>query len=370
MVTKVLTVRGRTGWVLAMVPVPDEQSAVIAQALEASLPAAAFSQVRLVHTDDPSPKLLAALENVFPNLAYLCLDPTHLPMTFEYGSSRKRAAASRVLRAMMAKFTAAPSEMHAPVPSVPFKGLNAQPLSLAESNKRDLIQTGGMPERRAREILASLDPHLPWQSRYCFIEAMAALARLHPQEMARKIPGPNKTGHQLLFNATAPSRFGWFFNNIQARRMLPERYAALLPSGTTSNEALHAEVKAWFRQTQAMHRSTLSLKLHILRFGKALPHFLALQKPTVRQIDPGVVLARAAAQSPWNTKAWSEFAQTCEKASLPLNEKRSAEVLQEKTHALKRPASLQKRPAAAKSRRTPFNKPRKSALRLMGKKAT
>ena len=351
-----------------MTPVPDEESAVLAEALKAAFPESGRAQVRVVNADDPSPRLLSALENIFPNLEFLCLDPTHLPMTFEYGSSRRRTAASRVLRSMMRKFTAPPRTPAVPFWS-PFKGFAATPLTLAEANKRNLILSGRMSRAAAGRILEKLSADVPWQSRYEYIEAMAALASLHAQEMTRKIPGPNKTGSQLLYNACSPVRFGWFANNMQARCKLPARFHAMLPSGTTSNEALHSEVKAWFRQTQAMHRSTLQLKLQILLLGKSLPHYLALRRPTLRQVDSGVLLARAAACSIWSAKTWQMFAATCQKAILPLSRKRTQEALQAKREALKRPASIKRRPGSSSMRRrTPFNKPRKSSLRLMGKK--
>ena len=37
-------------------------------------------------SDDPSAGMWAALKQVLPNLCTLCLDPTHLPMVFEYAS--------------------------------------------------------------------------------------------------------------------------------------------------------------------------------------------------------------------------------------------------------------------------------------------
>ena len=37
---------------------------------------------------------------------------------------------------------------------------------------------------------------------------------------------------------------------------------ALLPIGATFNEALHHEINTWFRETQKLHQSTLTLKLN------------------------------------------------------------------------------------------------------------
>ena len=66
---QVLTIRGRTGAVLLMTPIPDEDAPSIAEALRVGLSGEALSQVRVIHTDDPSVRLLAALRSVCPNLS-------------------------------------------------------------------------------------------------------------------------------------------------------------------------------------------------------------------------------------------------------------------------------------------------------------
>ena len=369
---KVLTVRGRTGCTLAMTPVPGEDSSVIADALEKCLPKEAHSQVRVVFSDDPSGKLYVALKSVLPKLEFLCLDPVHLPMTLEYASSRKRTKASKTLRAIMSKFTASAAQAVCFFPSQPFTGAFPEGLSLLEENKRALIRTAAMPRPAAESLLGSLDVRQPWASRVSFIEALAALAAVYPEELSRIIPGPNRSGHGLLYSACAPARLEWFFNNLRARRSLPTEYLTLLPTGTTSNEALHAELKTWFLQTQKLHRSTLLLKLHILCLAKMLPHVAALSRPTLRQMGSAKLLSHLAAQSPWGLSSdWNTFTDSDSKgkAELPLAQKRKQEQEVTQQFAKKRPAF--KRPAAirTKSKLTAFTRPRESALRIMGKKS-
>ena len=56
----------------------------------------------------------------------------------------------------------------------------------------------------------------------------------------------------LLFrSACNETRLEWYFNNLRIRHAMRPTRLALLPSGTGSNEALHAEINGWFRQTQA-----------------------------------------------------------------------------------------------------------------------
>jgi hypothetical protein len=58
--------------------------------------------------------------------------------------------------------------------------------------------------------------------------------------------------------------------------MLVERLT-LLPAGTTSNEALHAEINNWFRQTQVR----ISEDTHTLVNPSLKPYFIILIGETI-----------------------------------------------------------------------------------------
>ena len=142
------------------------------------------------------------------------------------------------------------------------------------------------------------------------------------------------------------------------------RALALLPSGTASNEALHAEIKSWFLQTQQIHKSTLRLKLVILVLSKALPHALAMQSPTVSQTTSRLLLARVSARSVWSEDTWRSWCATAvttesiEKASLAFKDGRSHEVRTVRQWILKKPAT--------KRHVHVFTKARKPSLRTQG----
>ena len=146
------------------------------------------------------------------------------------------------------------------------------------------------------------------------------------------------------------------------------RVLALLPSGTTSNEALHAEIKSWFLQTQQIHKSTLRLKLVILMLSKALPHALAMQTPTLSQTTSRLLLARASAGSVWSEDAWQCWCDTAvvaegiEKARLPFNDGRSHEVRTVRKWMLKKPSAKKQ----STRKRTVFTSARKASLRTQG----
>ena len=80
---RVLTVRGKTSAVLAMVPISSEQADEVALALAQCLSADALRQIRWVASDNASLKLYSALSRIMPNLHGLALDPIHLCIVYE-----------------------------------------------------------------------------------------------------------------------------------------------------------------------------------------------------------------------------------------------------------------------------------------------
>ena len=82
---------------------------------------------------------------------------------------------------------------------------------------------------------------------------------------------------------------------------------ALLPSGTTSNEALHYETNRCFKETQKLHLTSLQQKLDILQLGKLLSHNRAFCHHTTKQVQHGEVLSRATRQSIWYSSNWSTW---------------------------------------------------------------
>ena len=288
-----------------------------------------------------------------------------------------------MLRTIMQKFNAVDFKNMSAYNSRPFNGIQDVSFDHITKTRREQILSGGMGKAKAESLLDSLDAAKPWQCERDCIEAMAAFVRCFPDDVDKIIPGPNRSGRQVLYTACAPARMQWYFNNIRARHSMRPDRVVLLPAGTTSNEALHAEVRAWFRETQQMHKSTLEIKLRVLHLSKLMTHHAGMYRPTLRQIPSGLVLARSVVSSAWNRrKPWSKFAGQSGKAHLPLNERRQQEASLVKAHASKKPAANIKRPAAMrhcakkpathvlpqKVRRTPFNRVRVSTCRIMGKK--
>ncbi|CAE8584402.1 unnamed protein product [Polarella glacialis] len=83
---RVLSIKGRTGAVVALLPIVSEKAECVAQAIADNLTKKAKEQVKYFFCDNPSPKLCSALSDILPIFEGMCLDPVHLPITYEYST--------------------------------------------------------------------------------------------------------------------------------------------------------------------------------------------------------------------------------------------------------------------------------------------
>eukprot|EP00438_Fugacium_kawagutii_P003693 Skav206833 [mRNA] locus=scaffold3672:167985:175192:- [translate_table: standard] len=363
-VNRVITVRGRTGAVVAMFAAPGEGADDIQQGLAQHFSVDALHQTLYVASDAPSYKLFAALRQIMPNLVALSLDPVHLSMHYESSSGRKKTAGSAALRRCMAKFCN--QDASALSENRQFFTQQATPFSSAEKAFREQILDGSMSETRARGVLRKSEHMRVWACRKAFLEHLAAISSCFWSEMTKKSE-EGKPLYKLLWNATEPDRLGYLFNNLLIRTKLSSAEHVLLPTGTTSNESLHAELNGWFRQTQSLHKSTLDMKLHILGLAKLLSHNASLYSPTARQMFSSHVLARRLGAGLWTVEAWREWVghNMADKPQLPIQKRRKEEAQKVKAFLAKKPACQMKRPCA-KVHRTPFNLVRSQGLKRAG----
>eukprot|EP00438_Fugacium_kawagutii_P031302 Skav215324 [mRNA] locus=scaffold1788:60702:61796:+ [translate_table: standard] len=298
---RILTVRGQTGAVLAIRLIKGEDAQEVARCLRESLPASSHRQVRYIMSDSPTTKLLEALQQVFPHLQGLALDPVHLAIVYEYAQWRKRTPGSKILRQVLNKVVQHDRQRGGMSWGPMFGGHEACPLSRQEAKWRGQIMNWA-------PLVSRLDPAVPVLTRTSFIEAIAAICALHAKEVDRKVTGTAKPVRTVLWNACSPQRLEWLFNNQRVRHALSPLQRALLPSGTTSNEALHSEINSWARSTHEIHRSTLALKLQIYTLGKQLVHHIAACYPPARQTAENVLVARAVGTDLWTEAAWKAWA--------------------------------------------------------------
>ena len=250
-----------------------------------------------------------------------------------------------------------------------FNGSNPMPLNKAEEIMREKILQCSMSERQAKKIMAELDTSTPFRDRLAFISGLAAICSLRQEEVSRKVTGANKEVYMVLWAACAPDRLEWLWNNVRLRHTLTKAQQLFLPSGTSSNEALHAEINSWLRTCNSLHRSTLRLKLRLMQYRKLLTHHIATCYPFARMTAEGVVLSRALAKPTWSVETWNAW---CEeqrrdggqsKADLPLMRSRDIEIAMVKGWVQKKPASKRRR-----IKRTPFSAKRQHQLKVGGVK--
>ena len=115
-------------------------------------------------------------------------------------------------------------------------------------------------------------------------------------------------------------------NYAQYKDSLAPEVAALLPTGTTGNEQLHAELNRWFRGIVQMHKSTLRLKLRIFQTAKLIAHNAALYNETTVQIKQTHLLHRVASeQKVWEDSgplSWKAF---CGEQAIPITAQKKAQ---------------------------------------------
>lgn len=235
-----------------------------------------------------------------------------------------------------------------------------------------------MSKPLARRVLLRLQEQagLPWHVREDVIEAVAAVVSLYPDDTNRK----TTTGQTLrvhLANVCRPSRIEWCFNLTRFLHTLGPNSRLLMPSGTCSNESLHAELGGWFDGTVQLHRATLQTRLKTFHLAKMLSHNSAFCKPTVSQQRQTVVIHRTvASMSFFSTKVWNAWCKRPDAergafAAEIARQQRHLRVLKRPGGALKRPsAAIRPRPAArapmpvlmAAERRTAFRLKRKTRV--------
>ena len=102
---RVLTIRGRTGAVLVMNLIREENAEDVSTFFKEELHRGARSQVEYVASDCPTSKLHNALAGVCPAFKALYLDPVHLVIVYHTAFWHRSTPGIAVLRRLQAKFS-------------------------------------------------------------------------------------------------------------------------------------------------------------------------------------------------------------------------------------------------------------------------
>ena len=172
------------------------------------------------------------------------------------------------------------------------------------------VKKKDMKKKKAQKVMDELNSNRRFSSRTEF--CIAALVRLFPGELGRKVAGTKMTVHKLLVRTVQPSRAEWLLNHQRQRQALSRAEAKQAAFGTASNEALHAELNRWFRTIVQMHQPTLRTKLFTFQLFKLLTHNSAVYHATTCQVSQALLASRVvSATEPWRSdEEWQEFCAT------------------------------------------------------------
>jgi hypothetical protein len=305
---RIITVRGRTGAAVGIWLAQSEDADVIAAMFTKNFSVLQLQQVTTLASDCPSPRLYRVLLAVLPNLLFLILDPVHLCINFNTAHWKKKTYAERVLRIIMHKFNKVDHTKTAAYWGMPFADGVAPDLDARQMQLRTWILNGRMPRLDSETYIRNINPEAPWYSVTEFIKSLAALCSVYWVDVDRTTNINQKPLYHVIWCAAAPDRIQYYFNNIRFRHSVPKSMLALLSSGTSSNESLHAELNTAMRnQPSALYSTTLILCLRIFSFLKMLAHNLLLYSPQLRKHSQQTILAASASNRPFDMKAWEEW---------------------------------------------------------------
>ena len=247
-VYKMMTVRGRTGALVAVQGIKSEAASNVAQVLEARITADQRDQTVHVASDSPSSELFRVLRTVLPRLETLSLDATHICMAYQHCHSQQKTNGCKWLRLIMAKFAAVDPNCPRETWGPPYTGNGEFRFTTEEAAVRRRMVEDTMTREEGVHILSRISPTTPWYTVVQFLEAISALCAVYPEELSRT----NTQGtslRKLLHNLCVPQKIQWLLNDSRFRHAQSCVKLQLLPSGTTSNESLHHEINVWFRET-------------------------------------------------------------------------------------------------------------------------
>ena len=235
------------------------------------------------------------------------LDEVHLCIVWSVAFWRKSSPGQKALHRVQNKFNkvdfSTPIEQWGGL----YTGKEQVEHTKAEEDMRNLIMSGGMSLQRAACVFNQLDDSKPWYCKLDYLRALAAIAAAFPFEMAKKTYAQGRTIGHILWCAGAPDKVAWLWNAFIVRRSLPQGWLVLLPSGTGSNESLHAELNRWWKNSPEQFPTTLQVHLAIGHFGKLLAHNAALYHPTLRQVGHDQVLALAVRAVRFTGEGWQSW---------------------------------------------------------------
>ena len=260
-------------------PGTSEAGEVVVDSLSNEVPKECLQQVLTLAADFPSEKLRTdLLKNGCENLQFVSCDPVHLCINYEKSHGGKKREGSKFLHKIMNKFNVlGDTKPHLG----PFVKMNAKsPLPENVEMMRQNILKFNMPIKVAERRQAMLNSQQPYLEFIEFVSDIAALCKLYQNEVKVKTFQSSKTLATILWDATAPTKIRYYFNNLNRLWLIPKEQRLQMPSGSASNESLNHELNACFRNIPKLHRTTLKIDCACFHFLKLMAHNCAEYMPS------------------------------------------------------------------------------------------
>ena len=277
--------------------------------LAAFLSGAQLGQVEHLAVDNPNVELFSHMKAICPALNFLSMDTVHLVMRYEDAQGRGRTPGSSWLRLALQRFCKRDATRNQGSWGAVYYGGTTAP-SQDELACLEQIRLCSMPILAAEKELLSLadKAELPFLSRHEFLRAVSAIVAMHPSEVHRQLPKGDGTVLNLVYQRCHVQKVEWMLNYTRFLHAISSREHVVLPRGTTSNEAYHAELNSAFRRVQSLHTSSLEMRLRAITLAKLLSHNSALYRAGTRQSKAGTVLMRTvAATTLFSQQQWVQW---------------------------------------------------------------
>ena len=185
-------------------------------------------------------------------------------------------------------------------------------LTAVEKAKVERIRQQTMSLRTAKDIESSLDPNRAFDTRGQYMDCLAALTKLYPEEVKRTHTSGRKL-RDLLASSCDPDHLEYMLNEARFVRKLSVQDRETFQTGVLGNEAFHLETKHVF-MGQSMHAAVLDMKVEHLQIRKLLAHNVCMYNPTVNPMDElEIVQAKVASMDPWCMEgSWKRWCDACD----------------------------------------------------------
>ena len=237
------------------------------------------------------------------------MDTVHFAMRYEDTHGRRKTNGSSWLRLALQRFSKRSDHKLGCNWGGVYYGDHIA-ASADEDALLEQIKECSMPRSVGEEELKSLaqNAEVPFESRSEFLRAMAAIVAVHRDEVMRQLPKGGGSLLHLVWQGCQIFKIEWMLNYTRFIHSISSAEFVVLPRGTASNEAYHAELNSAFRRVHQLHVSALETRLKAITLAKLLSHNSALYRAGTRQLPSAAVLMRTvAATQLFTVKQWQQW---------------------------------------------------------------